>query len=74
MDAKTFQKIRWKMRLTQGEFAKLLGISESSVQAIEQGRRPVSGKVRAVIADHIDSEELIIFLDSYDKIGKIYPI
>lgn len=75
MNAQTFKGIRLKKGLTQKAFGKLLCVSESTIAAIETGRRPVSDQVRARLVEKIEfDEELLYFLDSYSKLDNIHPL
>lgn len=75
MNAEHFKAIRLSKRLTQKQFADLLGVSRSTVEAIENGRRPISDTVRARLAQEVDaSDELFSFLHRYIKFDCINPI
>jgi transcriptional regulator with XRE-family HTH domain len=75
MKANDFRGLRLKRSMTQREYADLLGISESTVAAIENGRRPISDQVRARLAQRVEfNNDLLYFLESYYKIGNINPI
>ncbi|MGG3691118.1 helix-turn-helix transcriptional regulator [Heyndrickxia ginsengihumi] len=74
MNAEIFRAIRLKKGMTQSKYANLLGISESTVAAIENGRRGISDQVRARLAREVEiDEELLYFLESYRKLGNINP-
>lgn len=68
MNEKIFKAIRLRAGLTQREFAEELGISESTVAAIEKQRRPISDQVRARLALKFDITQ--DFLEFYDRISK----
>jgi len=72
MNREKFKALRLQKGMTQKEFADLLRVSESTVEAIENGRREISDTVKARLAQNFEvSEELLLFLDSYRKIGNI---
>jgi transcriptional regulator with XRE-family HTH domain len=74
MIVNNFKAIRLKQKMTQQEFAELLGVSRSTIEAIESGRRPISDLVRARLAQKIDlDQESLRFLELYKKIFQIYP-
>jgi transcriptional regulator with XRE-family HTH domain len=50
MDGKALRALRLEKGLTQGDFAKILGISLSSVSMMERGERRVTDRVRIRIA------------------------
>lgn len=68
MDSKKFKMIRLKKAMSQREFAAFLGVSESTVAAIETGRRTISDQVRACLARKVEIDaDLICFFDSFRK-------
>lgn len=72
MNKDSFKALRLKQGMTQKNFADLLGVSESTVAAIETGRRNISDTVRARLAQNFEvDKELLLFLDSYREIGNI---
>lgn len=72
MDSNTFRGVRLRKKMSQARFAEFLGVSESTVAAIEKGRRNISDTVRARLAEKIAFDDsLISFLESYEKINKI---
>ncbi|MFB5932984.1 helix-turn-helix domain-containing protein [Peribacillus frigoritolerans] len=74
MKITTFKATRLKLSMSQEAFGKFLGVSESTVAAIESGRRPISDAVRGKLADKISvNEELLSFFESYEKISKTFP-
>lgn len=52
----TIEEIREQQKLTQREFANLLGVTEKSVQRWENGTRQPSKRHRAAIARRFDVE------------------
>ncbi|MED4127482.1 helix-turn-helix transcriptional regulator [Shouchella miscanthi] len=69
MNKETFRALRLKEGLTQKEFASILGVSTSSVEAIESGRRNISDKVRAKLATEYPLDEsYFIYFDQYEKL------
>lgn len=74
MNSNSFKALRLKKGMTQKEYAEMLGVSESTIAAIESGRRSISDLVRARLAQKIDiDEDSIYFLESFEKIKRIYP-
>lgn len=74
MNGNLLRQIRMREGMTQEEFGAKLNLSKSAIANIEAGRRPVSDKVRARLAQKfVVDEKLIYFLDSYRKIEKIFP-
>jgi putative transcriptional regulator len=49
IDPDSVAVIRGRMKLSQGEFARLLGISVDTLQNWEQGRRKPSGAARVLL-------------------------
>jgi transcriptional regulator with XRE-family HTH domain len=75
MNANSFKALRLRNGMTQKEFGDLLGVSESTIAAIENGRRRISDQVRARLAQKVEvNDDLIYFLESYRKIESINPI
>ncbi|GIN10244.1 hypothetical protein J26TS2_01110 [Shouchella clausii] len=69
MNKETFRALRLKEGLTQEEFATILGVSTSSVAAIESGRRGISDKVRAKLASEYTLDDSYLFyFDQYKKL------
>ncbi|PGS55101.1 DNA-binding transcriptional regulator [Bacillus sp. AFS041924] len=74
MRTEAFKATRLKLGMTQAEFGEFLGVSESTVAAIENNRRRISDVVRGKLAERISvNDELISFFDAYEKIAKNYP-
>lgn len=74
MRTQTFKATRLKLGMTQAEFGEFLGVSESTVEAIENNRRKISDVVRGKLAERIAvNEELLAFFEAYEKITKNYP-
>lgn len=74
MNANNFKAIRLKEGMTQKQFADLLGVSDSTIAAIETGRRPISAFVRARLAQRVQfDDESLYFLKKYQEIEQIYP-
>lgn len=72
MNKASFKAMRLQKGMTQKEFADLLRVSESTVAAIETGRRCISDTVRARIAQNIEvNQELILFLGMYQELDNI---
>ncbi|MBM7838347.1 transcriptional regulator with XRE-family HTH domain [Alkalihalobacillus xiaoxiensis] len=69
MNREIFRALRLKEGLTQKEFASILGVSTSSVEAIETGRRNISDKVRAKLAQEYPLDEsYFTYFDQYEKL------
>ncbi|WP_088072395.1 helix-turn-helix domain-containing protein [Gottfriedia luciferensis] len=74
MRVQTFKATRLKLGMSQAAFAEYLGISESTVAAIENNRRVISDVVRGKLAERIAvNEELLAFFKAYEKIVNTYP-
>lgn len=74
MSAQRFKLLRLKKKMTQRQFAELLGVSESTVAAIENGRRPISDHIRVSLAEQGGADEdFLYFLESLEKVSQIYP-
>jgi plasmid maintenance system antidote protein VapI len=54
MNCKLFREIRLYHGLSQDEFARLLGVSRSTIQMIEAGKRKINGRIRMRLAKHFD--------------------
>lgn len=68
MNSKTFKALRIKEGYSQADFATLLGVSESTVAAIETNRRPMSAKVKVRLAQQYElNDEMFLFFDEYEK-------
>ena len=65
MDEKEFSKIRLKLGKTQGQMAQLLGISQRSVESLEQGYRRVPV--------HIERQTLFILSSLKGQYKKMKP-
>lgn len=72
MDKETFRKIRLYLRKTQEEFAKDLGVSDSTIAAIETGRRAISDRVRMRLA--VKFEITNDFIESMERAEKLTNI
>lgn len=57
MDNKTFKLIRWFLKMTQMEFSEYLGVTYSTVTAIENGERGISENVEGKIAHVFDAND-----------------
>lgn len=68
MNKEMFRALRLFHDLSQLEFAKTLGVSHSTVDGVETGRRSITPFIRAkvVTAYHID-EAFLSFYDKYKK-------
>ena len=74
MNATNFKALRLRLGMTQREYADFLGVSESTVAAIENGRRSISDHVRARLAQKVEIDsDFLYFLESYRKMGNIIP-
>lgn len=62
---------RLNMRMTQAEFGDLLGVSASTIQHVERGRRKVSDTLRARLVQEIDFKEFIPFFEQYKELDSI---
>lgn len=72
MNRNTFKAVRLRKKMSQARFAVFLGVSESTIAAIETGRRGISDTVRARLAEKIEIDhDLISFLESYEKMNRI---
>lgn len=69
MNREMFKALRQFTELTQKDFAKSLGVSDSTIDAVEAGRRPVSAfiKGRVAAAYKID-DAFLSFYDNYKTI------
>ena len=56
---------RYRVRMSQSEFAKLLGVSVRTLQEWEQGRREPSGAARSLIRVALERPDVLreLFLD-----------
>ncbi|MCA1059764.1 helix-turn-helix domain-containing protein [Rossellomorea aquimaris] len=73
MEASTFKGLRLRASKTQVQWAEFLGVSESTVAAIENGRRRVSDTVRARLAQKVSiDDDLMSFFDSLEKFKQLY--
>ncbi|MFD0675291.1 MULTISPECIES: helix-turn-helix transcriptional regulator [unclassified Paenibacillus] len=59
MDGKAVKAIREEKRMSQTEFAKAIGVSQQTIQAVETGRRSVSERIRYRISALFDADETI---------------
>lgn len=74
MSANRFKWLRLKKKMTQKQFADLLGVSVSTVASIENGRRPISDYIRVSLANVGGADEdFLCFLESLEKVEHIYP-
>lgn len=72
MTGLTVRAIRLYYGLTQREFAKLLGVSYSTIGAIESGRRKVTKNMRIKIAQTFDlTDEVIAAIERAHKVVKL---
>ncbi|MGF7033737.1 transcriptional regulator with XRE-family HTH domain [Paenibacillus mucilaginosus] len=60
MDGKSIQAIRMHQGMTQEEFAEAIGVSQSTVAAVETGYRAVSDRVRIRIAQVFGTDDPIL--------------
>lgn len=65
---------RLNLRMTQAEFGELLGVSASTIQHVESGRRKVSDTLRARLVQEIDFDELKLFFERYSELDNIIPL
>lgn len=54
-------------RMSQAEFGDLLGVSASTIQHVESGRREVSETLRARLIQAVVFDEFIPFFEQYKK-------
>lgn len=72
MDKETFKALRLSKNMTQKEFGELLDVSESTIAAIENGRRLISDKVRARLATITDiDDDFIGFYNRFRTMGTL---
>jgi transcriptional regulator with XRE-family HTH domain len=64
-----FKAIRLYLGLSQSEFAKKLGVSETTVCLIEKGERRVTDRVRMRLAKHFELTPE--FLDYVERANKL---
>lgn len=62
---------RLNKRMTQAEFGELLGVSTSTIQHVESGRRRVSETLRVRLIQEVDFDEFIPFFKQYKDVGNI---
>ncbi|MBR0590649.1 helix-turn-helix domain-containing protein [Bacillus pumilus] len=68
ISSEIFGLIRMAKGMTQAEYGAFLGISKSSVAAIECGDRRITKKTQHAVISNVDFDEpLIAFLDKYEK-------
>ncbi|MET3683653.1 transcriptional regulator with XRE-family HTH domain [Alkalibacillus flavidus] len=60
MDAEFIRFVRLKADLTQAEMASLSGVSQAVVSLVEQGKQPISPKLRHKILTLIDNDSELI--------------
>lgn len=65
---------RLSMRMTQAEFGDLLGVSASTIQHVESGRRKVSDTLRARLIQEVDFEKFVPFFERFNKLDNIISI
>ncbi|OLN23713.1 hypothetical protein BTO30_02960 [Domibacillus antri] len=65
MDASIFKNCRLAKRMSQSAFGSYLGISESTVAAIENKRRNISDAVRYRLEEKISVDDELIFFRLY---------
>lgn len=69
VNRKMFEALRQHHKLTQQEFARALGVSSSTVDSIETGRRPLSRFVRGKVAASFElDEDFLRFYHNYEKL------
>ena len=73
MDKNTFKLIRWFLRMNQEQFSEYLGVTYSTVAAIEGGERKISGNVQGKIAHKFDAErpDFIKYVQRHNALNKI---
>ncbi|MBB6281806.1 helix-turn-helix transcriptional regulator [Geobacillus subterraneus] len=71
MNSELFKAIRLEKQMTQDDFARLLGISRSTVQMIEAGKRRITDRVRMRLAKHFDLTPE--FMELYERANKLTP-
>jgi transcriptional regulator with XRE-family HTH domain len=69
MNADKFRAIRLYLKMTQSEFADLLGVSIATVGRIESGSLDVTPRVRARIVSKINLDDK--FYSFYEKFQKL---
>ncbi|MFP3812884.1 helix-turn-helix domain-containing protein [Bacillus sp. SIMBA_005] len=68
ISSEIFGLIRMAKGMTQAEYGAFLGISKSSVAAIECGDRRITKKTQHAVISNVNFDEtLIAFLDKYEK-------
>ncbi|MDF1510196.1 helix-turn-helix transcriptional regulator [Robertmurraya sp. DFI.2.37] len=74
MNGNLFRALRMREGMTQEEFGAKLNLSKSAIANIESGRRPISDKVRARLAQKFEIDDnLLYFFESYRKMEDIFP-
>lgn len=69
MDREMFRALRQFHKLTQQQFAEVLGVAPSTVDSVETGRRPFSSFVRGKVAAAYQLDEAFLkFYDNYKSI------
>lgn len=66
MNREMFQALRQYHKLTQQQFAGELGVSPSTVDSVETGRRPLSSFIRGKVASTYQLDETFFkFYENY---------
>lgn len=73
MKPNTFKALRLYLGMTQEEFGEFLGIGQSSIANMENGRRTISDATRGKIARKVDMKEFYSFLSRLDEVEKTFP-
>jgi len=72
MDCKLFREIRLYHGLSQDEFARLLGVSRSTIQMIEAGKRKITDRIRYRLAKCFDlTPEFIETVERATKLAEV---
>ncbi|GGH72758.1 hypothetical protein GCM10010978_09960 [Compostibacillus humi] len=73
MTKETFKLIRWYLRMNQEQFAEYLGVTYSTVAAIESGERGISENVRGKIAHKFDASDpdFLEYVKRYQALHKM---
>lgn len=70
MNMNVFRAVRLRERMSQAAYADYLGISESTVAAIETQRRPISATVRSRLAEKIQIDsDLLAYIEQLQKVN-----
>lgn len=72
MNRELFKAIRLEKQLSQDEFARLLGVSQSTVQMIEAGKRKITDRIRFRLAKCCDlTPELLETVERANKLAEV---